>query len=171
MLSWTNVSSTDGVVAGIAWCFNLWVVPIIRLNTSSSAPSQMEEMARRGGIWLEPGNACIAALLAVVAVITSQHNDATEAAAWRYYAASSLTLLQVAWWERVTIFSLDDQIVALKDRKRDFKGPESTQMEEERGVKLSQIMDRWTLRHAVRATLPVVAAFVAVTPKVLSTMP
>lgn len=157
-------------LAGLAWCFNLWVLPIIRLNGSISAPAQMEEMARRGGIWLEPGNACIAALLAVVAVFTSQHSDPMEAATWRYYAAASFTLLQVAWWERVTIFGLDDEIVALKGERRDCKGSESIQMDRERQAKLWRIMDRWTVRHAVRAGLPVVAAFLAVTPKVLGTV-
>lgn len=131
----------------------------------------MQEMARRGGIWLEPGNAFIAALLALTALATSQQHDPTEAAAWRYYAAASFTLVQVAWWERWKVFPLDDEIVALKESKSDGKSSEQGWLDDERLLKLWRAMDRWIVRHGVRATLPVVAALIAVAPKVIQTMP
>ena len=131
----------------------------------------MQEMARRGGIWLEPLNAFIAALLAVTALVTSQHHNPEEAKAWRYYAAASFTLLQVAWWERVTVFPLDDEIVAMKDERQCFKGADQNWLVEKSQLRLWRMMDRWTLRHGVRATLPVLAALIAASPKVLQTLP
>lgn len=132
--------------------------------------AQMEEMARRGGIWLEPLNAFIAGLLAVTALVTSQHPDPAQAKAWQYHAAASVTLLQVAWWERVTVFPLDDEIVAMKNQRPTSKEFAKGWLDQNDQRKLWRTMDRWTMRHGVRAALPVLAAFIAVSPKVLQTL-
>ena len=150
---------------GVAWCFNLWVIPIIKLNSSPSAIAQLEETSRRGGIWLEPLNAGIVALLAATALVLSQHDDPTEAATWKNYAAASGILVQVAWWERVTIFPLDNSITVMKDNKEHFKSSERNWLNGKSQLELMRLMDSWTKRHAVRATLPFLAAMTALSPK------
>lgn len=164
-------SVTDHVhITGIAWCFNFWVIPIIKLNSSISAIAQFEETSRRGGIWLEPLNAGLAVSLAVTALILAQHPDPTEAATWKFYAAASVTIVQVAWWERVTIFPLDASVAAMKDDKANFKGPEHNWLEDRSRLHFCHEIDRWTRRHFVRATLPLLGALIAVAPKILHSL-
>ena len=142
------------------------MIPIIKLNKSTNAFLQLEDTSRRGGIWLEPLNASVAALLAVMSFLVFQHPDSNEAAQWKIYAAASATLVQVAWWERVLIFPLDDAIAAMKDDPANFKDPACTWLETRAQVELGRLMDTWARRHAVRATLPLLAAMIALSAKI-----
>ncbi|KAK4496170.1 hypothetical protein PRZ48_012150 [Zasmidium cellare] len=152
-------------VSGIAWCFNLWVIPLIRLNTSDSAIDQHKETVRRGGVWLEPLNAAIAASFAILAGLSTQHASPEEAALWKYYAAASFVLVQVAWWERVFVFSLDDAIAAMKDDKTNFKG-ERPHFHSGSQPEFHRLLSRWMVMHAARPTLPFIAAVIALWPRI-----
>lgn len=153
------------ILLGIAFSFNLWVVPIIKLNKSSSAILQLEETSRRGGKWLEPLNASFAFLLGINAFILSRHPDPTEAARWKIYATACITLLQVAWWERVMIFPLEATIAAMRKNKKEVGDSAQSWMDEaSRGV-LHHALDRWCQWHTVRATLPLIAALTALSAK------
>jgi hypothetical protein len=151
---------------GIAWCFILWVIPLIKLNNSSSAIAQFEETSHRGGVWLEPLNAGLAAALGTTGLILSQHPDPAEAALWKWNAAACITLVQVAWWERVTIFPIDDRVAAMKRDRQHFKDTDHKWLEDRSRMTLRRYMDSWTKRHAVRATLPLLAALIALAPKI-----
>jgi hypothetical protein len=82
--------------------------------------------------------------------------------------------VQVAWWERVTIFPIEGNVERMKEdkTKENFSSKGSLETEknwllEERGKGVVwREMDRWMRRHAVRATLPFLAALIAVWPKV-----
>lgn len=150
---------------GIAWCFKLWVVPIIKLNPTISAINQFEETFRRGGVWLEPLNAFIAALLALIAIVKSQSPETQESENWKCFALASVTLVQVAWWERVFIFPLDDAVTAMKGNKGNFQSCDGQVFTIRSKAALHNVMDQWMIRHAVRATLPFIAAFIAATSK------
>jgi len=163
---WQNHMSTDycgGI--GIAWSFNLWVIPIIKLNKSISAVTSLLETSRRGGMWLEPANAAFAVLLGINAILVSQHPDATEAELWKQYAFSSAALFQVAWWERVFIFPLEDWIAALDKEKGKAGGSEDRWMDATTGMALHRDMDKWCRYHSVRATIPFIAGLVALSAK------
>ncbi|KAK1807234.1 hypothetical protein LTR12_018422, partial [Friedmanniomyces endolithicus] len=125
------------------------------------------EVSRRGARWLDPLNAAIAVCLMIIAVLQSQHPEPVEAAQWKSFAGASCTLFQVAWWERVMIFWLDDAAVALKDDRGNFKGGEGVWLREVAQVEFRSIVDLWGRRHAVRATLPLLAALILLAPRVL----
>lgn len=150
---------------GVAWSFNLWVVPIIKLNKSISAVTSLLETSRRGGMWLEPANAASAVLFGVNAILVSQHPDASEAALWKAYAISSAALFQVAWWERVFIFPLEEWIAALDKEKGKMGGSGDSWMDATTTMALHRDMDKWCRYHAVRATLPLIAGLVALSAK------
>ncbi|CZT15471.1 uncharacterized protein RCC_01328 [Ramularia collo-cygni] len=152
-------------VSGIAWCFIGWVVPIIKLNTNSkTAAAQLVDTAYRGGIWLEPFNAALAATLGLMSIALRYHPDPVEAASWKFFAGASFTLLQVAWWERVFIFPLDDAVMAIRDTQ-DRKSAANGLSEQKKLADLHRMLDAWAVYHSVRATLPFVAAMVALTGK------
>ncbi|KAK3629226.1 hypothetical protein LTR56_005102 [Elasticomyces elasticus] len=154
-------------VSGIAWCFNLWILPIIRLNTSTSALTQFAEVSKRGAKYLDPLNAGIAITLALIAILQTQHPFPVEGTGWKVPAAASFTLFQVAWWERVMIFCFDDAAVALKEDRANSKGGEGLWLREAANVEFARIMDCWERSHAVRATLPLIAAVILLAPRVL----
>ncbi|KAF2024553.1 hypothetical protein EK21DRAFT_78413 [Setomelanomma holmii] len=164
LLQWTIAISLL-VVSGIAWSFNLWVVPIIKFNKSSSAILQLEETSRRGGKWLEPLNASFAFLLGLNALLLSRHPDPAEGTYWKNYATACITLLQVAWWERVFIFPLEAYIATLSKHKGSLGGSQDSWMDEASRKVLHQSLDKWCQWHAVRATLPLVAALLALSAK------
>lgn len=118
---------------------------------------------------MEPLNAAIAASFALLAVLTTQHPNAEEAALWRYYAAAAFVLVQVAWWERVFVFPIDDAIAAMKDDNSNFKR-EQPHFHDGSQREFHRLMRRWSYMHAVRATLPLVAAVVALWPRVPTTV-
>ncbi|OAL44742.1 hypothetical protein IQ07DRAFT_549867 [Pyrenochaeta sp. DS3sAY3a] len=153
-------------VTGIAWSFNFWIIPIIKLNPSVSAVAQFEETSRRGGRWLEPINACFAFTFAMMALLLSQHSDPSEATNWKAYAMSSATLFQVAWWERVMIFPLERSAARLKQNKVLPENSERIWMEDSSRAILHQIMDKWCRWHIVRATLPLIASLIALSTKI-----
>lgn len=141
-------------------------MPIIRLNDSPSAFVQMQEMSRRGEAWLKPGSQFLVALLALTALATWSISGAPEAEKWWCYAAASFTLAQIAWWEYVTIFALDEEILAMKQEKHDCKGGDRQDLLGKDGTeRLHGLMDQWSLRHSVRATLPLAAGLLALAPK------
>lgn len=150
---------------GIAWSFNLWVVPIIKLNTSNSAIAQLLETSRRGGAWLEPLNASFAFLFGITAALLSQHPDPAQAAQWKPFAASFATLLQVAWWERVMIFPLEAYIANLDQSKGKTGGTGAGWMDQATNKVLHKSLDKWCRWHAVRATLPLIASLIALAAK------
>ncbi|EMD62928.1 hypothetical protein GGP41_004975 [Bipolaris sorokiniana] len=149
------------IVSGIAWSFNLWVVPIIKLNPSKSAIAQLLETSRRGGAWLEPLNASFAFLFGITAALLSQHSDTSVASQWKPFAASFATLLQVAWWERVMIFPLEESIANLGKGKEKSGGAEGAWMDHETSKVLHKSLDEWSRWHAVRATLPLIGSLIA----------
>ncbi|KAL6702821.1 hypothetical protein ACN47E_000907 [Coniothyrium glycines] len=153
------------VISGIAWSFTFWVVPIIKLNQSNSAIAQLEETSRRGGAWLEPINASFAFLLGFIAILISRHPDPAEAAQWRYFAISCITLLQVAWWERVMIFPLEAKIVALRKNAGKSESAGGSRMDDTERNALHGLLDAWSRWHVVRATLPLIASLVALSTK------
>ena len=63
------------------------------------------------------------------------------------------------------IFPLDVSIAAMKENKENFKAPEHNWLEEKSQGELLRSMDSWTKRHAVRATLPMVAGLIALSSK------
>ncbi|KAK5680883.1 hypothetical protein LTS10_006641 [Elasticomyces elasticus] len=154
-------------VSGIAWSFNLWILPIIRLNASTSALTQFAEVSKRGAKYLDPLNAGIAITLALVAILQTQHTSPIEGTGWKVPAAASFTLFQVAWWERVMVFWFDDAAATLKLDRASSKGGEGLWLREVANVEFARIMDCWERRHAVRATLPLVAAVILLAPRVL----
>ncbi|CAA9962459.1 hypothetical protein PTNB73_03360 [Pyrenophora teres f. teres] len=149
------------IATGIAWCFILWIVPIIKLNKSISAIASLIEVSKRGGRWLDPVNGSFAFLLAFIAILVSRHPDASEAALWKYYAVSSAALFNVAWWERVFIFPLEDWIAALDKEKGKIGASSDRWMDATTGSALHRDMDKWCRYHSVRATLPLIAGLVA----------
>lgn len=66
-------------------------------------------------------------------------------------------VVQVGWYETFLIVPLSESIVALKE---DFKGPEQNWLEDKAQMKLLRLIDTWTLRHAIRATLPLVSGMI-----------
>lgn len=66
-------------------------------------------------------------------------------------------VVQVGWYETVLIVPLSESIVALKEH---FKGPEQNWLEDKTQVELFRLIDKWTLRHVVRATLPLVSGMI-----------
>ena len=64
------------------------------------------------------------------------------------------------------IFSLDDAAVAMKENQKNFEGIEGTWLQQSDQVEFRRIIDRWSLRHALRATLPLVAALILLSPMV-----
>ncbi|USP77347.1 hypothetical protein yc1106_04621 [Curvularia clavata] len=153
------------IVSGIAWSFNLWIIPIIKLNTSSSAIAQLLETSRRGGAWLEPLNASFAFLFGITAALLSQHPDPAKAAQWKPFAVSFATLLQVAWWERVMIFPLEASIANLDQSKGKNGGTGAVWLDQATSKVLHQSLNKWSRWHAVRATLPLVASLIALAAK------
>ncbi|KAF2847111.1 hypothetical protein T440DRAFT_456868 [Plenodomus tracheiphilus IPT5] len=160
LLQWMIVVSLL-VVSGIAWSFSLWIIPVIKLNKSSSAILQLEETSRRGGKWLEPLNASFAFFFGINALLLSKHPNPAEAAGWKCYATASLTLLQVAWWERVMIFPLEAHIAKMRKNKPSLGEFQENCMDDPSQQVLHQSLDRWSQWHVVRATLPLVAALIA----------
>lgn len=154
------------MVPGIAWGFIFWILPIIKLNRNpNNAASQLVETSHRGGLWLEPINASLAALSAFLSILLRYHPDPTQAATWKFYAAASLTLVQVAWWERVFIFPLDRAMTAvssLGNARKELPVGDSQNVEL---ASLHRSMDRWGMYHTVRAALPLAAAMVALAGK------
>lgn len=96
-------------------------------------------------------------MLALTAFLASQHPDYAEAAIWKTYAVACFVVVQVGWYETVLIVPLSESIVALKEN---FKGPEQNWLEEKIQVELFRLIDTWTVRHVVRATLPLVAGMI-----------
>lgn len=151
--------------AGIAWSFNLWVVPIIKLNPSSSAMAQLLETSRRGGAWLEPLNASFAFLFGITAALLSRHPDPAKAAQWRPFAASFVTLLQVAWWERLMIFPLEASIANLEQVKNKSKDIGGFWIDDTTKTVLHKYLDKWSRWHSVRAMIPLIASLIALSAK------
>lgn len=131
------------------------------MNPSSSAVQQLLETSRRGGAWLEPLNASFAFMFGITAAVLSRHPDAAEAAQWKPFALTFLTLLQVAWWERVMIFPLEATIARLGKNNDKSGGTEKFWMDHATNKALHQSLDKWTRWHAVRATLPLIASLIA----------
>ncbi|KAF1349187.1 hypothetical protein BDV97DRAFT_276192, partial [Delphinella strobiligena] len=158
IVQWTLIVSLI-FVAGLAWCFILWVVPIIKLptNTSRSAIAQFEETILRGFFYLRPSSIALAATLALTAYLTSRHPDPRGAEAWKMYALSCFVVVQVAWWEIVLIFPLNDAVIAMKEK---LKGPKQDWLKKADQVELVRMIDLWTKRHVVRATLPLLAGMI-----------
>ncbi|RMZ73870.1 hypothetical protein GMOD_00004672 [Pyrenophora seminiperda CCB06] len=157
ILPYVQWTITIVLTFGSAWSFIIWVVPIIKLNKSFSAVTSLIDMSKRGGKWLEPANASSAVLLAINAILVSQHPDASEAALWKLYAIGSAALFNVAWFEHFFIFPLENRIAAL-DEKSKMGGSGERWMDVLTGTTLHRDLDKWCRYHGVRATMCVVAA-------------
>lgn len=99
--------------------------------------------------------------MALTAILLSQHSDPGEVATWKYYAAASATLVQVAWWERLCIFPLDRAATAMKQDNANLKGSAHEWLDERSLLELRGLMNKWAFYHAVRASLPFAAAMIA----------
>jgi hypothetical protein len=144
---------------GLAWSFILWVVPIIKVpvNSSRSAIVQFEETIRRGGLILAPVCISLAASLALTSFLASKQLDPVEAATWKTYALACFVVVQVGWYETFLIVPVSEKIVALKE---DFKGLEQNWLDDRTQVELFRLIDIWTVRHVIRATLPLVSGMI-----------
>lgn len=68
-----------------------------------------------------------------------------------------LAIVQVGWYEAFLIAPVCEKIVALKEN---FKGLEHSCLEDRTQVELFRLIDVWTVRHIVRATLPLVSGMI-----------
>jgi len=150
---------------GLAWSFILCVLPIIKLpvNSLRSAIAQFEETIRRGFLILQPSALLSQPHWHPQLSWASQHPQPAEAATWKSYTVACFVVMQVAWWETMLIAPLSDSIVALKEKEK-FKGPEQNWLEKKDQVKLLRLIDKWTVRHVVWATLPLVSGMIALSP-------
>lgn len=89
--------------------------------------------------------------------LASKQLDAVEAATWKTYAVACFVVVQVGWYETFLIVPVSDKIVALKEN---FKGPEQNWLEDETQAELFRLIDIWTVRHVVRATLPLLSGMI-----------
>lgn len=63
------------------------------------------------------------------------------------------------------IFPLDRTATAMKKNEESPKASEQTFLGDRSRIALHSIMDSWTWRHGVRATLPFIAALIALSSK------
>jgi hypothetical protein len=91
-----------------------------------------------------------------MSILVYHEADPSEAAAWKYYAAASATLVQVAWWERLLIFPIDRAATALRSEKDAGQG----WLDDGSLKQLHRLLDRWGWYHSMRASLPFLAALV-----------
>ncbi|EME43098.1 hypothetical protein DOTSEDRAFT_54011 [Dothistroma septosporum NZE10] len=146
--------------AGIAWSFNVFLLPIIKLNPTTTAIPQLLHITTIGARTLDPANIIVALVLVLVSVLQAVYSDFSITTSWRVTALAAFILFQVAWWERLTVFPLERQAKATQERLEGAKGAESregTWMKERDRAQFSKLLSRWGLMHMGRGTPPLIA--------------
>lgn len=95
----------------------------------------------------------------MLAVLTSRHPDEAISARWKIYAVAGAVIAQVAWYEVVFIFPINDEIVAMG---RKLEGSKKADLSEAERKKLLSLLERWARLHWGRILLPLVAAIIAI---------
>ncbi|OQO02920.1 hypothetical protein B0A48_11203 [Cryoendolithus antarcticus] len=131
-------------------------MPIILLpsNTSRSKIDQFKETFRRGGVFLQPASQAFALLTSLMGILSYLHRDPAIVARASWYMAATATVFQVAWYEALFIFPINDQVAAMG---KHFSGPEEQMLDERDQKKLDDLIRSWQLRQSLRAALPFVA--------------
>lgn len=141
---------------GVAIALSGWVVPLLLLPSTPSRTitDQFEEIIRRGYRYLQPSSQLLAVALLATTALTYYHPDQDLAAEWKWYAAAALVLVQVAWYEVVLIFPINDQVIAMGDK---LEG-DDIWLEEREHAKLHELIRSWRRWHFGRIAAPFVAA-------------
>nr|OQO08206.1 hypothetical protein B0A51_18534 [Rachicladosporium sp. CCFEE 5018] len=123
-------------------------------NTSRSKIDQFKETFRRGGVFLQPTSQALALLTASMSILCYKHPDPAMVARASWYMAAMATVFQVAWYEALFIFPINDKVAAME---KDFSKPGDQMLDEKDQKRLDDLIRSWQLRQSVRAALPFVA--------------
>ena len=100
----------------------------------------------------------MAVSLVSLAVLTWQNPDETVATRWKYYAITGFVIAQVAWYEIVFIFPINDEIRAMNTK---FEGKEDQSLPETDHKRLISLLEKWQLLHWGRILLPLVGSIIS----------
>lgn len=141
-------------VLGLASCLSLWVIPIALLpeNSTQSIVAQFNETIHRGAKFLQPSSRLLTVALVLLTILTSRHPDAAIASRWRYQAGAGIVVAQTAWYERVYIFPINDQVKAIGEKPK---------FEDADRMRLISLLRRWQRLHWGRVLLPLASGILA----------
>lgn len=125
---------------------------LLPTTPSRTITKQFEEVIRLGYKYLQSGSRNLAIAVLATTVLTYYHPDPAIASKWKWYAAASFTLVQVAWYEVVFIFPINDQAIAMGDK---LEGDDMWLQDREH-AKLHELLRSWRRWHFGR----IMAAFI-----------
>lgn len=89
---------------------------LLPTTPSRTITDQFKEVIRRGYKYLQSSSRNIAIAVLATAGLTYYHPDGAVAAKRKWYAAAFGLLIQVAWYEMVFIFPINDQAIAMGEK-------------------------------------------------------
>ena len=125
---------------------------LLPTTPSRTITEQFEEIIRRGYKYLQSGSRNLGLAVLAAAVLTYYHPDENVAWKWKWYAGAFAVLMQVAWYEVVFIFPINDRVIAMGDK---LEGDDLWLTDSEH-AKLHGLIRSWRRWHFGR----IVAAFV-----------
>ncbi|OQN96920.1 hypothetical protein B0A48_17474 [Cryoendolithus antarcticus] len=84
-------------------------------------------------------------------ILCYKHPDPAMVARASWYMAAMATVFQVAWYEALFIFPINDKVAAME---KDFSKPGDQMLDEKDQKRLDDLIQSWQLRQSVRAALP-----------------
>ena len=149
------------VVAGLAIGMYSFSVPVIEDARGFSTQvmlRQFHHLIRLGIKYIQQGSRVQGVTLALLTWMFYRHPDEAISQAWPYFAASLLVGLQVAWYEVVFVFPINDKLIEMEGilEKMDEKADRAMRDE------VLELLEQWRKWHIGRIVIPFAAIGVAV---------
>lgn len=138
----------------------LFSVPVIETGRGFSTQvmlRQFHHLISLGIKYIQAGSRVQGITLAACTWLLYRHSDPEIQSAWPYFAAALVVGLQVAWYEIVFVFPINDKLIEMKGRleKMDEKADRAM------GPEVLELLEKWRTWHIGRIVIPFLAVAIA----------
>jgi hypothetical protein len=145
-------------IAGVSSSMSFLSIPLIMKSpTLKGMTIQFHDMVTKGFKYLQPGSRTITISLAALTYTLHQNTDRSTALRWKYWFTSFAILAQLAWYEIVKIFPINDRIAEIGNVLEQAGEDEG---DKEKRMELIELLRKWQRRNLVRAFGPLIAALI-----------
>ncbi|KAH7399856.1 hypothetical protein BKA64DRAFT_777995 [Cadophora sp. MPI-SDFR-AT-0126] len=151
-------------LAGAAHGMYIFSIPIVKNSDSSMIMlRQFHQLITLGARYMQESSRVKGLALALLTYLLYSHPDEEISGRWKWFGAALVLGAQVAWYEVVFVFPMNDRLVEMEGELKEVgEGEERKRRDREIRAEVLRLLEQWQKWHIGRIVMPLMCTCLAV---------